>query len=140
MLDASEDRDIIDAMRVSLRRYKALQAIGFTERCNLVAASITTDPRPWPVQTLSETIGYSRASVRETLNDFKLAGLALQKQGQGWVCTPFGLRVFTRVYSEATEIGLEKRKGYSDELLDTLVKLNRPGMARRFRIPRGPVL
>lgn len=122
-----------------LRFLHAARAINMNEKERAIAACLLIDPNPWPVQTMADTLGYSRAAIRKALIDAKLMGLA-RETTRGWEITSTGAVVLQAVTQELFDIAAGRSNRFSPEVVRMLRDLPTDGVSRPFTVPSGRIV
>lgn len=133
--DPMQSAEIMTGIRARIRLTLALRALNMNERERLTVGLMIVDRRPWPVQTLSEMIGYSRAIISSGLLDLSGIGFATSDKG-GWSLTGDGLRFFEMMQSNLIAIASGKSDQFSPVFAAEVEDLVDATMRRPFHSVR----
>lgn len=133
MVGLSDDE--LDFVRKIVRARQAFSILGMNSREQLILLSMLADNRPWSALSMAEWTGFSRASVRETFQDWQRMGI-VEHIKDGWVYTDHGRELMLEVWRETWGHAERKRHGYSDNLLGRLAVLPKHRVRRPFRTAR----
>ena len=127
-------------LHLDYRYSRILLALGIDHKSRMIVMTLLLDSNGWSIQTLSDTLGYSRATIRDRLNDMRLSGTTHYDEDTGWHLTDSGRRTTEWLRVEAMEIANGVKRKFSKELMDHLEMLNNTGVERKVRIRRDIIL
>lgn len=109
------------------RRYLiASRKLNLSDLERTVSLTMLLFDQRWPVQTLADEIGYSRASVRTVLKTMKAFDAAEECAQGGWALTDSGREIIRWLFDELSLISRGERREFSTALLDALEALQTP--------------